>query len=199
MTDSGVTRNPSNADRALDPIGKATGPDADAFRGTRDAIEWAMLPMTVTGLLAGLALTWAGNDETAGILWTVPSVVVAVRLAWSILRDLAHGELGVDLIAILAIVGALLLGEPFAAAVIGVMLATGEALERYAQGRAERELTALLGRAPRHVQRYVDGRARDDLDRGRRPRRPSGYPPRRVSCRSTGWSSGARPFSTNRR
>ena len=38
------------------------------------------------------------------------------------------------------------------------MLATGEALERYAQGRAHRELTALLGRAPRHVQRYVDQR-----------------------------------------
>ena len=83
---------------------------------------------------------------------------MAVRLAWAIVRDLAHGELGVDLIAILAIVGALLLGEPFAAAVIGVMLATGEALERYAQGRAHRELTALLGRAPRDVQRYLDGR-----------------------------------------
>ncbi len=38
------------------------------------------------------------------------------------------------------------------------MLATGEALERYAQGRAHRELTALLGRAPRDVQRYVDDR-----------------------------------------
>ena len=63
-----------------------------------------------------------------------------------------------DVIAILAIGGALLLGERLAAAVIAVMLATGEALERYAQGRAHRELTALLGRAPRDVQRYVDGR-----------------------------------------
>ena len=94
----------------------------------------------------------------AGVVWTIPAVVVAVRLLWAILRGLAHGEFGVDLIAILAIVGALLLGEPFAAGVIGVMLATGEALERYAQGRAHRELTALLGRAPHDVQRYVDGR-----------------------------------------
>ncbi len=52
--------------------------------------------------------------------------------------------------------------------VIAVMLATGESLERYAQGRAHRELSALLGRAPRTVQRYVDGRARD-----RRPSTPS--------------------------
>ena len=31
-------------------------------------------------------------------------------------------------------------------------------MERYAQGRAHRELTALLGRAPRDVQRYLDDR-----------------------------------------
>jgi heavy metal translocating P-type ATPase len=123
-----------------------------------NVVARAILPITVLGLLAGLALTWTGNDEAAGVVWAIPSVMVAVRLVWAIVRDLAHGELGVDLIAILAIVGALLLGEPFAAAVIGVMLATGEALERYAQGRAQRELTALLGRAPRHVQRYLDGR-----------------------------------------
>ena len=84
-----------------------------------------MLPMTVAGLLAGIGLTLAGNTEAADLAWTIPSVVVAVRLAWAIVRDLARGELGVDLIAILAIVGALLLGEPFAAAVIAVMLATG--------------------------------------------------------------------------
>ncbi len=123
----------------------------------RHLVERAILPMTVIGLVAGLVLTWAGRPEAADAAWTIPAVVVAVRLAWAIVRDLVHGEVGVDLIAILAIVGALLLGEPFAAAVIGVMLATGEALERYAQGRAHRELTALLGRAPRDVQRYVDG------------------------------------------
>ncbi|MER3418735.1 MAG: hypothetical protein C4343_06525, partial [Chloroflexota bacterium] len=37
------------------------------------------------------------------------------------------------------------------------MLATGRALEAYAEGRARRELTALLGRAPQVVHRYVGG------------------------------------------
>ncbi|HEY4190802.1 MAG TPA: heavy metal translocating P-type ATPase [Candidatus Limnocylindrales bacterium] len=138
--------------------GNAEGPDAVApVRRVRHLIDLAMLPMTVAGLLLGLALTVAGNATAADLAWTVPSFIVAVRLAWGIARDLAHGELGVDVIAILAIVGALLLNEPFAAAVIGVMLATGEALERYAQGRAQRELTALLGRAPRVVQRHLEG------------------------------------------
>jgi heavy metal translocating P-type ATPase len=87
----------------------------------------------------------------------LPSVVVGIRLVWSIVRDLLAGEAGVDVIAVLAIGGALALGEYFAASVIAVMLATGEALETYAEGRAHRELTALLGRAPQDVRRYRDG------------------------------------------
>jgi heavy metal translocating P-type ATPase len=149
---------PDIAPRPAAPSHRATDAPPNPIDVARHVVERAILPMTVVGLLAGLALTWAGNHEAAGVVWTVPAVVVAGRLVWAIVRDLAHGELGVDLIAILAIVGALLLGEPFAAGVIGAMLATGEALERYAQGRAHRELTALLGRAPRDVQRYVDGR-----------------------------------------
>ena len=124
----------------------------------RELMDRAILPMTVVGLVVGLLLTWAGDAEAAFIAWTIPAVVVAVRLAWAIVRDLVRGDFGVDLIAILAIAGALLLGEPFAAGIIGVMMATGEALEAFAQGRAHRDLTALLGRAPRDVQRYVDDR-----------------------------------------
>lgn len=130
---------------------------ADPTEALRSAIDRAILPLTLVGLVAGLAFAWAGNAEAAALLWAVPSLVVAVRLGWSIARDLLAGELGVDVIAILAIGGALLFGERLAASVIGVMLATGESLERYAQGRAHRELTALLGRAPRTVQRYLDG------------------------------------------
>jgi heavy metal translocating P-type ATPase len=120
-------------------------------------LQRAMLPLTIVGLVAGLAFAVAGSEEAAAVAWAVPSVLVGLRLAWSIIRDLLSGEMGVDVIAILAIGGALLLGEYLAAAVIGVMLATGEALERYAEGRAHRELSALLGRAPRVVHRYLDG------------------------------------------
>ena len=70
------------------------------------------------------------------------------------------------------------------------MLATGEALERYAEGRAHRELTALLGRAPRDVHRYVDGRLETVADRRRRGGRPARWSGRARSCRSTGWSVG---------
>ncbi len=116
---------------------------------------FALLGLTVVGLLAGLVLTWVGRHDLATWAWTVPTVFVGLRLLNSIVRDLLAREAGVDVIAILAIGGALALRETFAAALIAVMLATGEALETYAEGRARRELTALLGRAPQNVHRYV--------------------------------------------
>ena len=120
-----------------------------------------LLPLTLVGLVLGLLLSWSGNETAATWCWALPSVIVGAWLAASILRDLLHKEAGVDLIAVLAIVGALLLGEALAAAVIGVMLATGEWLERYAAGRANKELSALVSRAPRVVHRYLDGSIED--------------------------------------
>src|SRR5450756_2326629 len=117
----------------------------------------ALLPLCAAGLALGLGLAVTGRDDLATIAWVVPSGIVGIRLAWSILRDLLAGEAGVDVIAVLAIGGALAMEEALAAAVIALMLATGEALERYAEGRAHRELTALLSRAPRDVHRYEDG------------------------------------------
>jgi heavy metal translocating P-type ATPase len=126
--------------------------------GRLDAlVERSLLPLTIGGLVLGLAATWAGNDDVAWWTWTIPSVVVGIWLVASIVRDLLRGEAGVDVIAVLAIGGALLLGESLTAAVISVMLATGAWLERYAEGRAHRELSALISRAPRVVHRHEDG------------------------------------------
>lgn len=118
-------------------------------------IGLSMLPLTVLGLAVGLLASWAGNEALAWWAWTVPAVIVGIRLVWHIIRDLLDREAGVDIIAVLAIAGALAVDESLAAAIIAVMLATGEALEDYAQGRARRELTALLARAPQQVSRYA--------------------------------------------
>ena len=61
-----------------------------------------------------------------------------------------------DLIALLAMGGALALEEYLAGAVIAFMLATGRALEDFADARAHRELSALIERAPRTAHRYED-------------------------------------------
>jgi len=66
--------------------------------------------------------------------------------------------------------GALVLQEFRAGAVIALMLAGGRALEDFAESRAKRELSALLRRAPRSIHRYegatlTDG-AVEDVHRG---------------------------------
>lgn len=69
------------------------------------------------------------------------------------LRQLQDRLMGADVLAFLAICGAIITRELFAAAVIALMLVTGRALEKWAEGQAERELKSLLSRVPRLVHR----------------------------------------------
>jgi heavy metal translocating P-type ATPase len=70
--------------------------------------------------------------------------------------SLRRRRVGIDAIAFLAVVGALVVGEYLAAAVISVMMASGRALEAWAAGRATRDLRRLLERAPTLAHRYED-------------------------------------------
>jgi len=116
-----------------------------------------ILVFAVGGTVLGLAAYAAGEDGAAELAWALTSLAGLLPLSLYVARDLWRREPGVDLIALLAIAGALALGEYLAGAVIAVMLATGWSLEQYAGARARRELTGLLERAPRVVHRYQDG------------------------------------------
>jgi heavy metal translocating P-type ATPase len=98
-----------------------------------------------------------GAHRPADLAWALAVLVALVPLTVSVARDLLHRETGVDLIALLAMAGSLILGQYLAGAVIGLMLSGGQSLERYANMRARRELSALLARAPHTVHRYLDG------------------------------------------
>ena len=74
----------ATAPRVVTPPHGATDAPTKPIDLARHLVDRATLPMTVVGLLAGLALTWAGNDEAADVAWTIPAVIVGVRLAWSI-------------------------------------------------------------------------------------------------------------------
>ena len=86
------------------------------------------------------------------VLVSLTGTVVAVT-AYNTARDLFQGEIGADIIALLAMIGALVLGQYLAGAIIAVMLASGMALEQYAIARARRELSSLISRAPRIAHR----------------------------------------------
>ncbi|MEV4831460.1 heavy metal translocating P-type ATPase [Micromonospora sp. NPDC049257] len=115
--------------------------------------EWTPLTLLAGAVLVGAVLWAAGRRGTADVVWAASTLVALVPAVWAVLRQLWRRRFGVDVIAVLALAGALLVGEYLAGAVIAVMVATGRALEAYAQGRATRDLRALLERAPRRARR----------------------------------------------
>jgi heavy metal translocating P-type ATPase len=112
-----------------------------------------LLGMVLLGLLVGIGL--------GPIVWDAAAALVAAIVLVDVIRSLSRGVLGVDLIALLAIAGALALGEHLAAVIIALMVAGGSALEEFAQARARRELTALLNRNPRNAHRREGDRLVD--------------------------------------
>ncbi|MEU7642958.1 heavy metal translocating P-type ATPase [Streptomyces sp. NPDC039016] len=108
-----------------------------------------LLIATTAALVAG-GLAWlVGRGELADVCWAIGTVIgVAPAVTW-VVGALRRGRVGVDLIAVLALAGTLVVGEYLAGALIAVMLATGRTLETAAGRRASRDLQALLERAPR--------------------------------------------------
>jgi len=124
----------------------ATAPARASLRGRVDVLVGVV---AVAGLLIGVALDLLGEDVAADAVWSAQIAVMLVPLGIGVVRTLLRRDLGVDLIALIAMAAALALGELLAGAVVSVMLAGGNALEAYAAGRARRELRLLIERVPR--------------------------------------------------
>lgn len=116
-----------------------------------------LLSACVVGLSGGGGTWFLGHHVLAEALWAATAGLALIPITAALIRSLRRHSAGVDVIALLAIVGALVLREYLAGAVIGLMIATGRALEEYAANRAERELSSLLSRAPRVAHRLQDG------------------------------------------
>ena len=122
----------------------------------RDALLLAAVP--ATALTLGAALWAGGRADLAHWTWMAGVLPVLAALLVSIVRSLAKGDFGLDIIAGFAMAGALATGEALAGCVVALMLSGGQALESYAQRRARHEMTALLARVPRSASVYVEGR-----------------------------------------
>ena len=110
--------------------------------------------VALAAILTGGALWLVGEPGWADTAWGVGAVVVLIPLTVDTARSLLHGDVGVDAIALVAIAGALILGEQLAGAIVALMMSGGAALEAWAAGRARRELRLLVERAPRIAHRH---------------------------------------------
>ena len=114
-----------------------------------------LLAVTSVALVSGLVAGSLGRPSVADACWAIGTVVSLVPAVGWVVVSLLRRTAGVDLIAVLSLLGTLAVGEYLAGALIGFMLATGRTLETAAERRASRDLRALLERAPRRAHKRV--------------------------------------------
>ena len=107
--------------------------------------------LTAAGGVAHLA----GEPGWSHQLFLAATLVGILASAATIISGLIKKSFGVDVIALLALIGTVLVHEYLAGAVVTLMLLGGRSLEDYATGHAKRELKLLVERAPisAHVER----------------------------------------------
>jgi len=118
--------------------------------------RYPVVALAATGLIAGLVARFAFRDPVAAdrvFFFTLLAggVPLVARTLWGMLR----GRLAADVVAMLAIAGAVVFQEHFAGAVVVLMQSGGEALEAYAMHRATASLETLLARAPKVAHRLL--------------------------------------------
>lgn len=122
-----------------------------------DFTRLSLVVIALLGLAAGSVAYWLGRPDVAAPVWAVATLPALIALAVEIVTDLRRGQVGLDIIAALSMATGLAFDEPLAANVVALMYSGGQLLEIYAQGRARREMTALLGRVARTAQRRDAG------------------------------------------
>lgn len=113
--------------------------------------------VALSGLAGGSVAFFMDAAAWAERFWFAGTLPVLAALLFEIVTSLRRGQLGLDIVAALSMSAALAFGEPLAGNVVALMYAGGQQLESFAEGRARREMTALLGRVSRTAMRYVDG------------------------------------------
>jgi len=130
------------------------------MRSGRLLLNLVLLVLSALTLAAGLWARYLGADAFAWQLWLIGVIPNWLALVVTIIRSLRRRQAGVDVLAVMSTTFALLSGEVLVAAVIALMLASGRALEDFAQARAHREMTALLSHAPKRANRFDGGQWR---------------------------------------
>jgi heavy metal translocating P-type ATPase len=107
----------------------------------------------VVALAVGGLMHLSGAGGAGDSVWRVAIVLLSIELLAEVIRTVfVNRRMGVDTIALLAMLGSLALGEYLAGMIVGLMFSGGGALEDWASSRARRELTELIERAPKVAQ-----------------------------------------------
>ncbi len=123
--------------------------------------KYKLFAFALLSLVIGIILYFSNLPKEAKYLLSFIAIVETIPLLWGMFQDLRVGTYGIDILAATAIVSSVALNQYWAAIVIVIMLTGGEALEDYAEHRAETELDALLKRAPQIAHILRGGKVMD--------------------------------------
>ncbi len=108
---------------------------------------WFVL-VSLASVLGGLAFDFANQPLIAKVSWAIGAAIgFYFSTRWLVLA-IRKKALGSDVLALISILATAVTNEWLAASLISLMLSTGQALERWAEGRSSKHLDALLARAP---------------------------------------------------
>ena len=144
----------------------------DLFQRLTTKAESLLLIVTVSALAGGV-LAWSLDQRAvADGMWALGTIAALLPAGWWVVDGLRRGRAGVDVIAVLSLLGTIWVGEYLAGALIAVMLATGRTLDAAANRRAARDLRSLREHVPRTAQREECGQLRtvavDEIEPGDR-------------------------------
>jgi heavy metal translocating P-type ATPase len=128
-------------------------------------VRTVLVLLPAIGLGLGVAMSLLGQPTWQDRVWAAFTIPVLAVLVHDIVASLRRGEVGLDIVAVLSMAAALIVGEELAAIVVALMYAGGQSLEAFAERHARREMTALLARVPRTAVRHrADGLEEVELD-----------------------------------
>ncbi|MCB1299082.1 MAG: hypothetical protein KDB08_08910, partial [Microthrixaceae bacterium] len=115
-------------------------------------LQWfRQYPILAMTIVVGVVVVALDLTSTGSVAMWIAVVYVSLIVLWTaigVVRDILRGHFGLDILAVVAMVATLAVGEYLASLIIVLMLSGGEALEDFAARRAKRELTSLLDRSP---------------------------------------------------
>ena len=105
--------------------------------------QYPVVTLTIGIGLAVAGLSLAGQPSAGRWVATVYVAAFIAWTSWGMLRDILRGHFGLDILAVVAMIATLAVGEYVASLIVVLMLSGGEALEDIAAQRARRDLSAL--------------------------------------------------------
>lgn len=125
--------------------------------------QWKFFTILGIGVIAAILDFLCGAPKIgtwpiSGILIDIFGIFMAITMLREMIHTLESGRWGVDILAIIAVVSTMIVGDYWAAWMILIMLTGGDSLEDYATSQADKELRSLLQNSPRIADKLVNGK-----------------------------------------